>query len=405
MAAPMILRRAKWHFTLTLAKLLIGKKATAAHFALVGAGSSLALTQRLTDAGYRKVLVVTDAPLRALGLIDPIVDSLTSEGVEVEIFDGVEPDPTYSQIKAGAAIKLSTGCDVVLAIGGGSSMDAAKIIACCKSPTDTPESWVGRNKVPEEITPLYAIPTTAGTGSEATMGAVITNEADHCKQVIAAPDLLPSAVALDAGLMLGLPGSITAATGIDALTHGIEAYLSVWDRGTRAETGRLAITGVFQWLRKAMETPENLEARQGMAIAAYYGGVAINQVNVGTVHAIAHQLGATYGIPHGVANGLVLPHVLRLYGEAATDRLAQLAAATGVASEGSAEARSEAFIAAIEALKRDVGLPEKHPAIQRADHLAIAEAAVAEGDGYFSPRLFTVEQVCGILEAITESGS
>lgn len=401
MASSLFVRTTKWRLKLALARLLMANKPGGAHFALVGAGSADQLCQRVIDAGHTRVLVVTDKPLRELGIADRALSALSASGATLHWFDGVMPDPTYSQIKAGAEVRFDNSCTAVVAVGGGSSMDAAKIIAAFDSPQATPEDWVGVNQLPEGVLPIYAIPTTAGTGSEATIGAVVTDETEHSKRIIAGADLLPRAVALDAELMLGLPPMITAATGLDALTHGVEAFISVFERGTRAETARMAVKGVFRWLPQVMADPGDRDARQGMAIAAYYGGVAINQVNVGNVHAIAHQLGANYGIPHGMANALVLPHVLRIYADDAAPRLALLADAIGLEAGASESGKAAAFIDAIEALRESVGLLATHPDIKVEDHAGIIEAAIDEGDGYFSPRLLTRLEVQGLLSKIT----
>jgi alcohol dehydrogenase class IV len=202
--------------------------------------------------------------------------------------------------------------------------------------------------------------------------------------------------------MVGLPKPITAATGIDALTHGIEAYISTWERGNRTEMGRISVQGVFRWLRLACDEPGNMDAREGMALAAYNAGVAINQVNVGNVHAIAHQLGANFGVPHGHANALVLPHVLTLYGETAVERLAELAVATGISDSGHPETRARAFIAEVEQLIADVGIAPTDARIKRDAFDAIAEAAMDEGDGYFCPRQLEKSEILNVLEAISE---
>ncbi len=401
MAKPMALRKFSWSLKFGLAKLLVGSKATAPHFAFVGADAATLLCQRIVESGHRKVLVVTDEPLRELGLVDRAIAGLIDADVELHWYDGVQPDPTFEQVIEGARVLHATGCTAVIAVGGGSSIDAAKMIAASLDPGANPRDWVGFNKAPEVAAPIYVIPTTAGTGSEATMGAVITDERDQSKNVIGGAALLARAVALDAGLMTGLPPHITAATGLDALTHGIEAWLSQWDRGTRAETALMAIQGVFRWLPVAMREPENLAARQGMALAAYYGGVAINQVNVGAVHAIAHQLGARYHIPHGIANAMVLPHVLRIYGGDVAARLAALAPAAGVAPLGSEQTTANAVVDAIETLRHSVGLPAASDAINVLDFGLIIEAAITESDGYFSPRLLTEAEVESVLRHIS----
>jgi alcohol dehydrogenase class IV len=401
MAQAMPLRRLKRAFLLTLMRVVVGNKANANHFAYVGEGSARELCRRIVDAGHQSLLIVTDGPLRELGLVDQAIAGLADSGIALHWYDGVEPDPTYEHVRAGAAIMNDNACTAVLAVGGGSSIDAAKIIAAARYSSQNPQQWVGRGKAPETIAALFAIPTTSGTGSEATMGAVITDPLTHQKEVIAGLSLLPLAVAIDPTLMRGMPKPITAATGIDALTHGIEAFIGVFERGTRSEMGRLAVQGVFRWLREAIADPSNVEARMGMAIAAYNGGVAINQVNVGTVHAVAHNLGARYGIPHGVANALVLPHMLATYGASATDKLAELAVATGVSSAPSPAARAEAFIAAVRALIADVGIAATDERLQREDFDAIAEAALLEADGYPSPRLLEKSEFITILRAIS----
>ena len=390
----MFLRRAKRQFNFTMARMLFGDKATAPHFALVGSGSANYLCQRIVDSRHQRVLIVTDKPLRDLGLVDRACETLVKAGIDLIWYDGVQPDPTFSQVREGAEILREQACTAILAVGGGSSMDAAKIIAATLNSTDEPESWAGINKAPETAAPLYAIPTTAGTGSEATMGAVITDEGDQSKVVISGAALLPVAVALDPDLLLALPPAITAATGLDALTHGVEAYIGIWSRGTSAETARMCVGGVAQWLPRVMAEPSDLEARLGMSMAAYYGGVAINQVNVGAVHAIAHQLGAFYHLPHGVANAMVLPHVLRVFGDSAKARLEELAPLMGVSGAVPA-------IDAMESLRESVGLPGNSEAIKVADHAKITARALDESDGYFSPRILTAADVEQVLRAIT----
>jgi alcohol dehydrogenase class IV len=248
---------------------------------------------------------------------------------------------------------------------------------------------------------LYAIPTTSGTGSEATIGAVISDSATHEKSIIMAECLLPVAVALDADLILALPPHITAATGMDALTHGIEAYIGVWERGTRLEDARVAIKMIFDNLPTAYRDGANAGARSAMAMAAYSAGLAINQVNVGNVHAIAHQLGGKYGIPHGLANALVLPHVLEFCREEAQQRLAELAILIGAGSAGEGEAAlAHKFIQAVRDLRTAVGIPNQLEVIKREDFAAISQAAIKEGFGYPVPRLLDDASVRTILNAI-----
>jgi alcohol dehydrogenase class IV len=213
--------------------------------------------------------------------------------------------------------------------------------------------------------------------------------------------LLPLAIALDADLMLGLPPHITAATGMDALTHGIEAYIGVWERGTRLEDARLAIKMIFDNLPTAYRDGKNLDARTGMAMGAYYAGLAINQVNVGNVHAIAHQLGGKYGIPHGLANSLVLPHILEFCRVEAQQGLAELAVLIGVGSAGDdAAGLAHKFIQAVRDLRTEVGIPDQMEVIKRADFEAISQQAIAEGALYPVPRLLDRASVMVVLNNI-----
>jgi alcohol dehydrogenase class IV len=385
----MPVRRFKRGFQLGLIKLLIGNKAAGVHLSYVGQGATADLCRRIVDIGHTDVLVVTDKALKELGLAERALAGLIDAGVNLHWYAGVDPDPTFAHVVEGSKVLRSAGCTAVVAVGGGSSMDAAKIIACTRSSDESPDKWVGLNKTPEDIVPIYAVPTTSGTGSEATMGAVIKDPAEKLKHIIVAEGLLPQAVALDPELLLGLPARVTAATGIDALTHGIEAYICIWDRGTRKENGRLAVQGVFRWLERAVQNPGDIESRQGMAVAAYHAGIAINQVGVGNVHAIAHQLGARFGIPHGQANALVLPHVLKACLAEAETALAELAVVTQVSDAASPAARAQAFVEAVTDLIAKVGIADTDPRIQSAEWTAVAHAAMDESDGYVSPRLLS----------------
>lgn len=399
---PMSLRKKLHALLLKVMNIVVRFSAPLRHTAFVGAGSSRQLCEHIVRTGVRKVLVITDKPLRDLGVVDRATAALQDAGLDVAYYDGVLPDPTFDQVKAGAALARSHGSEVLLAIGGGSSMDAAKIIAAAATSTAPPVDWVGMGKIKHQVLKLYAIPTTSGTGSEATIGAVISDATTHEKHIIMGECLLPVAVALDADLMLGLPPHITAATGMDALTHGIEAYIGVWERGTRLDDARVAIKLVFDNLPTAYRDGGNPAARSAMAMAAYYAGLAINQVNVGNVHAIAHQLGGKYGIPHGLANALVLPHILEFCREDAQQRLAELAVLVGAGSAGEGDAAlSHKFIQAVRDLRTAVGIPNQMAVIKREDFEAISQAAIKEGFAYPVPRLLDGESVRMVLNAIS----
>lgn len=398
---PMFLRKIKHSLYLRLVKFLTGFSPETRHRAFVGSGSAARLCQHIVRTGARKILIVTDKPLRDMGLVARATAELVDTGVDLACYDGVLPDPTYDQVAAGAALARSHGSDVVLAIGGGSSIDAAKIIAASATSDESPADWVGFGKVKHEVLKLYAIPTTSGTGSEATMGAVISDPDTHQKGVISGATLLPAATALDPELVTGLPPPITAATGMDALTHGIEAYIGTWERGTRLEDARIAVKLVFDNLAAACRDGADINARENMAMGAYYAGMAINQVNVGNVHAIAHQLGGKYGIPHGLANALVLPHVLEFCHREARQRLAELAVLVGAGKPGEDEDQlAHSFIGAVRDLRTEVGIPDNSDKLRREDFDEIAGLAIAEGDAYPAPRLLDRASVLGILAKV-----
>lgn len=364
------------------------------YMAFAGEGSARSLCRHIGQSGVRKVLVVTDKPLRELGIVDTAIAGLADEGVEYAIYDGVLPDPTYQIVSDGKAVYESEGCDGILAIGGGSSIDAAKVIGVSLTHEGDPKDYVGFGLAKEDLPPLYAVPTTAGTGSEATMGAVISDTETHEKGIISGKGMLPRAACLDPALMTGLPPHITAATGMDALTHAVEAYISIWDRGDAKEKAASAAKLIFAHLPEACGNGSNIRVRDAMAQAAYQAGQAINQVNVGNVHAIAHQLGARYGIPHGQANAMVMPHVLELSKVAAATPLSDLARMVGCNSV-------DEFIQAIRQLNESLGLPLKAEGLKAEDYDAITEGALAEADGYSVPYMMSPADVRHVLSQLT----
>ncbi|SRR6056297_323440 len=398
---PLFLRKFLHNLLILVMKITVKLGPGSRHMVFAGSGSSRQLCEHVLRTGVRKVLVVTDKPLRELGIVDQSIAALTEAGADIAYYDGVQPDPTYEQVLEGITVAKQHGSEVVVAVGGGSSMDAAKIIAAGATSDASPKDWVGFGKVKHDILPLYTIPTTSGTGSEATIGAVITDTETHEKNVISGSTLLPLAAALDADLIAGLPPHITAATGMDALTHGVEAYISVWERGTRKSDARVAIKLVFDNLATVYHDGSDRQARNAMAMGAYYAGLAINQVNVGNVHAIAHQLGGRYHIPHGLANALVLPHVLEFSREEAQQDLADLAILVGAGSEGeSPSALAHKFIQAVRDLRTEVGIPDHSDLLQREDFEMLADQALAEGFAYPSPRLLDRASVLSILRNI-----
>ncbi len=360
-----------------------------------GTDSSLELCEAVAQMDNKNLLIVTDAMLVKIGLLDKITKKLDDLGIKYIIYDGVQPDPTYDQVEEGLAVLKKHNCDAVLAVGGGSSMDAAKVI-CARATNNKPiRKLAGMFKVFKAITPLYVIPTTAGTGSEVTVAAVVSDPVTHEKTPVMDPKIVPLMAALDGTLMTGLPAHITAATGMDALTHAVEAYISA---NAIPETDAYALAAtklIMQYLPTAVKDGGNLEARQNMALASYYAGLAFTKAGVGYVHAIAHNFGAFYHTPHGLANSIVLPHVLEYSKEAATDRLAKLAEASGLRTgrEGNAKL-AQKFIDHVRQLCKEFDIPPVLEALKPEDIPAITRNALKEAHFTYAVPKYMDQNTC-----------
>jgi len=368
----------------------------------LGAGSTAQLCQTIAGFGLKKILLVTDEPLHDLGVTQSAMDALHGEGVRVVVFTEVVPDPTQTIVDNGIARFTEAGCDGVLAFGGGSSIDAAKVIALGAANACSAEACTGLNKCKRAAVPLFAVPTTAGTGSEATFIAVISDDETHEKGAVIDASLIPKAVALDAQVMRGLPADITAATGMDALTHAIESYIGKWQTEDTDYYGLAACRLVFENLEEACLNGENLEARESMAVASYYGGLAITNALVGYVHALSHNLGAKYGIPHGLANAMLLPHVLELMLPVAAEKLADIAVYCEMGSRDEPAAElAKKFIAKVWALSDAIGIPRTTEVIKTEHVSGLIDAALAEGGAYPVPRFLSAKECRGVIEAIS----
>lgn len=369
--------------------------------AFVGPGSALRLCAMIGQSGAKRVMIVTDAVLVKLGLVEPIRRKLADAGLDVAIHDGITPDPTYPVLTAGYAAVRAHRSDAILAIGGGSAIDAAKVIDAMAVSGKTPERLVGVMKIGKPMLPLFAIPTTAGTGSEVTVAAVVTDPVKHAKAAVIDPKLVPVATALDPTLMTGMPKPITAATGMDALTHAVEAYTNLWPHKETAWHATAAVRMIFANLPRAYEQGDDLEAREAMALASFYAGLAFTKAYVGYVHAFSHKIGGMYGVPHGLGNAITLPYVLDFLQDQrwAQQRLAELAIAIGAGSASDAKPVLAArFIERVRELNRTVGIPEKMAALQADDVAHIAEAAMIEAyRDYPVPKLMTIDQAQALL--------
>lgn len=344
-----------------------------------GAGSSLKLCESLSHMGINKVLIVTDEMLPKLGLLDATQKKLEELGIDYVLFDKVVPDPGYQIVEDGVSQGIKNQCNAVLGFGGGSSLDAAKVIAA-RMTNDVPiGKLVGVLKVRTAPVAIFTVPTTAGTGSETTIAAVVSDPVTNQKTPVIDPKLVPIAAALDPELMTGLPPHITAATGMDALTHAVESYIS---RHAAPDTDVYALSAIkmiMKHLPVAYEDGNNLAAREAMALASFYAGAAFTKANLGYVHAIAHQFGAFYHTPHGLANAIVLPKVLDYSLPAAQSRLAELAVATGLGHQSEDDtALAKKFVASVKELNAQIGIPVTLDKLKKEDIPAIVKGALKE---------------------------
>jgi len=363
-----------------------------------GEDSSLELCQAISQLGYKKLLIVTDEVLVKIGLLDKIKARLTELNVAFVIYDGVLPDPTYDQVHTGVDILRNNHCDAILAVGGGSPIDASKAIAAKATNNKSLEKMAGLFKLRKAPMPFFAIPTTAGTGSEVTIVSVVSDPITHQKTPIIDPKLVPVMAALDGGMMLGLPASVTAATGMDALTHAIESFISVNATPDTDAYGLAATRLIMENLETAVKDGKNLEARQNMAMASYYAGLAFTKASVGYVHAIAHNFGAYYSTPHGLANSIVLPHILDYSKESIINRLAQLAEVSGLRTGNETnEQLADKFIARIRSMLKEFKIPEQLDSLKTDDIPKIAKSALEEAHNNYPVPKYMNQKVCESL--------
>jgi alcohol dehydrogenase class IV len=371
----------------------------------IGADASLSLVRSIGGSGVRRLMLVSDRPLLALGLAEPMLALLKSEGVEVDIFDDVVPDPDDVLVMKGVERLRDSKAEALLAIGGGSSIDCAKAINLCHANRCKPAALEGLwlyARPRRRGLPFYAVPTTAGTGSEVTIAAVVSDREAQIKRSIIDPKMVPGTVALDPKLTTGLPPHITAATGMDALTHAVEAYLSVLANEQTDAWALAAVKLIARHLRTAYAQGKDLAAREGMLVGSCQAGLAFTRAGVGYVHAVAHQLGALYHLPHGLANAIVLPYVLEFSRPACVARMADLARAAGAQSGSHDDDQlSKDFIDWVRSLNAQMKIPTKADALRPADMDRIVNQAFAEAHGtYGIPRYLDRRQALALLNEL-----
>ncbi|WP_159737193.1 L-threonine dehydrogenase [Vibrio atypicus] len=369
---------------------------------LMGAGCLKDATDSIQSQGFKKGLIVTDKILSQIGMVKQVQDLLTERDVETVVFDGTQPNPTISNVKDGLALLKEHNCDFVISLGGGSPHDCAKGIALVASNGGEIGDYEGVDQSAKPMLPLIAINTTAGTASEMTRFCIITDEERHIKMAIVDKHTTPLISVNDPELMLAKPASLTAATGMDALTHAVEAYVSIAATPITDAVAIKAIELIQAHLRTAVENGEDIEAREQMAYAQFMAGMAFNNASLGYVHAMAHQLGGFYDLPHGVCNAILLPHVQRYNAQVCPDRLRDVAKAMGVNVEGmSAEQGADAAIDAIVALAKDVGIPAgiRELGAKPEDIATLADNALKDACGFTNPKQATHEEISAIFEA------
>ena len=347
----------------TIAKMMVAAKkipttlmAKPTPLTYIGPGTVTEMPGILERYGIRNVLVVTDKSLMTLGLLNPMLEAIREQGIRISIYDDVQPDPTYDTVKNGLKICAENQCDGIIAFGGGSVLDSSKVISAAYTNQCPPEALKGLAKVKIMRLPLIAVPTTAGTGSETTIAAVISDSQTHSKTVVIDGKQVPDVAVLDAAITAGLPPHITAATAMDALTHAVEAYVSGYATTQTKRMSRAAVYMIYKNIVKVYENPDDLKAREELLVASFYAGMAFTTTYVGYVHAFAHNYGGKFGIPHGLANAVILPHIMEFYLPACKKEFSELAQ-VGKLKGSSQEELARSFVDSLWGLNRRLNIP------------------------------------------------
>lgn len=373
---------------------------------LEGQGCVDRVAQVLADAGVQNALLVTTPGTIRRGMLRGMQETAAKKGIVFSLFTDVPNDPDIGSVEAGRALCLKNGCTAIVAVGGGSVLDCAKMIgARLARPRRTVAQMRGAMRVGRKLPLLIAVPTTAGTGSEVTAAAVITEIRNgvHDKYPVSDLHLIPRVAVLDARLTLTLPRELTAATGMDALTHAVEAYTNRFASKYVKKLAKEAVGTIFAWLPRAVENGQDTEAREKMLHASMQAGIAFTNNFVGYVHALAHAIGGLYGVPHGKANAVLLPAVLSEYGVGVQKKLAELAAVIGVEKTSEKESAG-AFLAAVAELRDRVGMPHTFAELSPGDYEILIRHAMKEANPMYPvPVIWGAESFARVLRAVTET--
>ncbi|ASL27858.1 L-threonine dehydrogenase [Azotobacter chroococcum] len=363
---------------------------------MMGIGSLDEAMGAIKNHGFRKALIVTDAGLAKAGVADRVSQLLAQQDIDSVLYDGAKPNPTVSNVENGLTLLKSSGCDFVISLGGGSPHDCAKGIALCAANGGHISEYEGVDRSARPQLPLVAINTTAGTASEMTRFCIITDETRHVKMAIVDRNVTPLLSVNDPSLMAAMPKGLTAATGMDALTHAVEAYVSTAATPITDACALKAVELISANLRNAVANGSDMTARENMAYAQFLAGMAFNNASLGYVHAMAHQLGGFYDLPHGVCNAVLLPHVESFNASVCPDRLRDVAKSMGVDVQGmSAEQGAQAALAAIRTLSKDIGIPGGLGELgAKADDIPVLAAnALKDACGLTNPRPADQQQI------------
>ena len=371
-----------------------------------GSGCVRQLPELLQKDGVRSVLLVTGPNITRRGLNRGLMDALDAAGISYTVYNDIGANPTSDMVEAGVTVYREKGCEGIIAFGGGSPMDCAKAIgARIARPGKSVAQLQGLLKVFRKIPPFYAVPTTAGSGSETTVAAVITDSATHRKAAIMDPHLIPRCAVLDPELTAGLPPFTTACTGMDALSHAVEAYTNhTYNTALEDSLARQAVRLIYDNLLTAYRDGNDLAARQNMQKAAFFAGRAFTRGCVGYVHAVGHTVSGLHNVAHGLAMAVLLPKVMRQFGAAAYRRLAELADVCGMEGRDECE-KANAFISWMEQMNRDMGIPEHLDMIGTDDIPQMVRWAMAEGNPlYPTPAVWREEDFRKLIDTARGAG-
>lgn len=368
---------------------------------LIGCGASKAVGDYLQKLGGKKALIVTDQGLKKFGVADAIKKCIEEAGLQAVIFAGAEPNPTDLNVADGLKFYQENGCDAIVSLGGGSSHDCGKAIGIVATNGGRIHDYKGIDTVPKPMPPFIAINTTAGTGSEVTPAAVITNTENHVKMVVWSINVSVNVAIDDPELMVGMPPALTAATGMDALTHAVEAYVSLGHNPKADALALKAIELIAKYLRKAVANGQDIDARVGMAYAEYLAGEAFSSAGLGIAHSLAHQPGSFIGLPHGVCNAIFLPLVCEFNMNACLERFADIATAMGEDITGLTDREAALLgIEAIRTLSADIGIPSglAELGMKEEDIPNMAEWALKEVCTPTNPRTTTLQDMIDLYK-------